>query len=178
MSWCLERSSGCEQGCVTDLVLAGYKERGGRSSLPLLAGGEVISGMSPCISWNSLGFLSHPSPLRMLCSCVTWSGNFIICLGTMPHFQEGLKLNQWIRTKCKKNLVGPIFLLLEKKKSWDFFPYAQSPGAALLHSIKAVCLVLHSQWQNAPGLIPIDPDKPGACHPPRRMERAGMWHRS
>lgn len=115
VSWCLERSSGCEQGCVTDLVLAGYKERGGRSSLPLLAGGEVISGMSPCISWNSLGFLSHPSPLRMLCSCVTWSGNFIICLGTMPHFQEGLKLNQWIRTKCKKNLVGPIFLLLEKK---------------------------------------------------------------
>lgn len=27
----------CEQGCVTDLVLAGYRERGGRSSLPLLA---------------------------------------------------------------------------------------------------------------------------------------------
>lgn len=66
VSWCLERSPGCTQGCVTDLVLAGYRERGGRSSLPLLARGEVISGMSPCVSWNSLGFLSHPAPLQRL----------------------------------------------------------------------------------------------------------------
>lgn len=143
VSWCLERSSPCKQGCVTDLVLAGYRERGGRSSLPLLAGEEVISGMSPCISWNSLGFLSHPSPSQMLCSpCVTWSGNFIICLGTMPHFQEGLRLKQWIRTKCKKSLVGPIFLLLGKKKILGFF-FALPSLQGLLFSVRWKLCVLH-----------------------------------
>lgn len=34
-------------------------------------------------------------------------------------------------------------------------------------------LALHSQWQNTPGPVPIDPDKPDACSPPWQMERAG-----
>lgn len=83
------------------------------------------------------------------------------------------------KNKVQEESHGAHFLTSwKKKKSWDFFPYAQSPGAALLHSIKAVCLVLHPQWQNAPGLISIDPDKPGTCPPPWQMERAGVWHRS
>lgn len=30
----------------------------------------------------------------------------------------------------------------------------------------------------SPGLIPIDLEKPGTCHAPWQMERAGMWHQS
>lgn len=59
----------------------------------------------------------------------------------MPHFQEGLKLNQWIRTKCKKNLVGPIFLLLEKKNLGIFFPMPSLQE--LLFSIRSKLYVLY-----------------------------------
>lgn len=123
----------------------------------------------PGIVWD----FSPTRPPRKCCKCspcMTWSGNFIIRFGTMPHFQEGLKLNQRTRTKCKTRLVGPIFLL----PSQDFSPLPSLWG--LLFSVRSkLCLALHPQWQNAPGPVPIDPNKLDACSPPRQMERAG-WH--
>lgn len=52
-----------------------------------------------------------------------------------------------------------------------FFPFTQFLGAVFLRS--KLCLALHPQWQNAPGPVPIDLDKLGACSPPWQMERAG-----
>lgn len=128
VSWC-PGSSACERGCVTDPLLSGCGERGGRSSLPLLARGKAFRGCLrafPGIVWD----FSPTRPLRSLlerCECsrrMTRSGNFIIRLGTMPGFQEGLKPNQWTRTKCRTSLVGPLFL----HPSWACSPYPLPGG--------------------------------------------------
>lgn len=119
--WRVSRCPGspaCERGCVTDPLSAGYGERGGRSSLPLLVRhfGDVSVRFL-----EQAGIPLPPGPSAPSRS-VTRSGNFITRLGTMPRSQEGWKPNQWTRTKCRTSLVGPRFL----HPAW-----ACSPGAAL-----------------------------------------------
>lgn len=66
--WRVSRCPGspaCERGCVTDPLSAGYGERGGRSSLPLLARGKAFRGCLrafPGTGWDS----SPTRPLRSL----------------------------------------------------------------------------------------------------------------
>lgn len=100
--------------------------------------------MSPCISWNSLGFLSHPSPSQMLCSPrVTWSGNFIICLGTMPHFQEGLKTESVDKNKVQEGSRGAYFPTSWKKKNLGIFFFPLPSLQGLLFSVRLKLYVLH-----------------------------------
>lgn len=84
-----------EQGCVTDPVLARHREQAGRSSPPSWLGGKSFQGCLlafPGTVWDFSPTRSHYCLFK--CSRhMTWPGNFIICLGTVPHFQEGLKLN-------------------------------------------------------------------------------------
>lgn len=119
---------------------------------------------------------TRPPCKRYKCSpCMTWSGNFIIRLGTMPHFQEGLKLNQWTRAKCKTRLMGPVFLL----PSWDFSPLPSLRG--LLFSVRLKLHVLRcivsGRTPRAQFLL-IRISQALAALPGRWRGLAGMWRRS
>lgn len=146
--WRVSRCPGspaCERGCVTDPLSAGYGERGGRSSLPLLVRhfGDVSVRFL-----EQAGIPLPPGPSAPSRS-VTRSGNFITRLGTMPRSQEGCKPNQWTGTKCRTSLVGPRFL----HPAW-----ACSPGAALpsWSGTTSPCL-----------LVPSGPE--------RRGDPGGVW---
>ena len=91
----------------------------------------------PGIVWD---FSPTRPPCKCCCKCsplcdVVWE--FHNTLGTMPHFPEGLKPNQWTRLKHKTRLLGPIFLL----PRWDFSPLP-SLREPLLLSVRSAPYVL------------------------------------